>query len=94
MLSVRRKSVLHYMAKDFEIVSLEQIPEERMFSINVVWIVYFALKIISKIVGILYWDFNTLYGVVFLLGDPMMVLVIVLSVILIRINYSESNKEN
>lgn len=93
VLSVRRKSVLHYMAKDFEIASLEQIPEERMFSINVVWIVYFALKIISKIVGILYWDFNTLYWVVFLLGDPMMVFVIVLSVILIRMNYSKNNQE-
>lgn len=61
ILSIYHKSVLHYLAKDFEIESLEQIPEESMFSINVVWIIYFVLKIISKIVGILYLDFNKLY---------------------------------
>lgn len=85
-LSLQKKSVLHFLAKDFEIESLKQVPEENMFSINVVWIVYFALKILSKIAGILYLDFNTLYWVVFLLGDPMTILMIILSVILIRIH--------
>ena len=90
-LSLRQKSVLHFLAKDFEIESLKQVPEENMFSINVVWIVYFALKILSKIAGLLYLDFNTLYWVVFLLGDPMTILMIILSVILIRIHCSKGN---
>ena len=89
VLSFRRKSVLHYLAKDFEIESLRQIHEESMFSVNAIWIIYFALKIISKLVGILYLDFNELYWLVFLLGDPMTVLVIIISVILIRMHYSK-----
>ncbi len=84
LLSIRHKSVLHFLAKDFEIQWLKQIPEESMLGINVVWLIYFGLKIISKVLGILYLDFNQLYWVVFLLGDPMTVLVILLSVILIR----------
>lgn len=88
LLTAHRRSVLHYLAKDFEIRSLELIPEENMFSINIVWIIYFVLKIVSKIVGILYLDFGRLYWIVFLLGDPMTILVIVLSIILIRMNYA------
>ncbi|MDE6829036.1 MAG: septation protein IspZ [Lachnospiraceae bacterium] len=89
VLSVRRKSVLHYLAKDFDIKSLQVIPEEKMLRINLVWILYFALKIISKLAGILYLDFNKLYWLVFILGDPMTILVIVISVILIRMPYSD-----
>lgn len=88
-LSVQRKSILHFLAKDFEIESLKQVPEENMFSINVVWLIYSVLKILSKILGILYLDFNTLYWIVFLLGDPMTILMVILSVILIRINCSK-----
>lgn len=89
VLSVRRRSVLHFLAKDFEIASLKQIPEENMFGINLIWTVYFALKILSKILGILYLDFDTLYWVVFLLGDPMTILVVILSVIFIRVRCSQ-----
>ena len=64
ILTARHKSVIHYLAKDFEIKSLEQIPEDKMISINVIWIIYFVLKIISKIVGILCFNFNELYWMV------------------------------
>ncbi len=84
VLSVRRKSVLHYFARDFDIQSLEQVPEEQMFSINAIWMAYFLLKIISKMFGILYLNFRELYWVVFLLGDPMTILVVILSIIFIR----------
>ncbi len=92
VLSLKRKSVLHYLAKDFNIESLKQVPEASMFSINIIWIIYFILKIISKIVGILYLDFRKLYWIVFLLGDPMTILVIILSIILIRKKCSKRNK--
>lgn len=94
VLSVRRKSVLHYLAKDFGIQSLEQVPEEGMFSINAVWMIYFLLKIISKIIGILYLNFRELYWLVFLLGDPMTILVIILSIILIRKHCVKITREN
>lgn len=89
-LSLKHKSILHYLAKDFEIRSLERIPEEDMKSINIIWIIYFALKMIIKIVGILYLDFNILYWIVFLQGDPMMILMIILSSILIRVQYAKA----
>lgn len=93
VLSVRHKSVLHYLAKDFSIASLERIPQESMLSINIVWMIYFALKIVSKIVGILYLDFKKLYWIVFLLGDPMTIFVIVLSVLIIRRRYTQKARE-
>ncbi len=65
-----------------------------MLNINAIWIIYFALKIISKIVGMLYLNFNQLYWVVFLLGDPMTILMIILSIILIRIHYTKASKIN
>lgn len=84
VLSIQRKSILHYLTKDFEIESLKRVPEESMFSVNVIWIMYFMLKILVKILGILYLEFNALYWIVFLLGDPMTIIVVILSVILIR----------
>lgn len=93
VLSVRRKSILHFLAKDFALESLKQVPEKNLLSINVVWLIYFVLKILSKIVGILYLDFHTLYWVVFLLGDPMTILVVVLSIILVRMHCLKENRE-
>lgn len=83
-LCLRHKSVLHYMAKDFEIKALQEVPESRLMAVNVVWIVFFSLKIIAKAVGMLYLEFQTLYWLVFLLGDPMTIVAIVLSVAIIK----------
>ena len=93
VLSVRHKSVLHYLAKDFGIAALEQIPEESMFSVNALWMAYFALKIVSKIAGILYLDFRMLYWIVFLLGDPMTIVVVMASIYLIRVRYARAKKD-
>lgn len=93
VLTVRHKSVLHYLAKDFEIAALEQIPEESMFSVNALWMAYFALKIVSKIAGILYLDFRMLYWIVFLLGDPMTIVVVMASIYLIRARYARARKD-
>ena len=42
------------------------------------------LKIIAKIAGIVFLNFNTMYWPVFIMGDPMTVVTIVLSIVLIR----------
>ena len=83
-LCCRHKSVLHYIAKDFEIASLQKIPEHRMMNVNTLWLVFFSLKIIAKIVGIVFLNFNTLYWLVFIMGDPMTIVTIILSIVLIR----------
>ena len=92
VLMMKKKSVLHFLAKDFGIESLEQIPEENMLNVNLLWMFYFGVKIVSKIMGLLYLDFDKLYWLVFLLGDPMTIIVIVLSVVMIRKGYVQ--KEN
>ena len=94
VLSVQRKSVLHYIAKDFEIQSLRRIPEESMLCVNILWTFYCAIKLISKIVGMLYWDFEKLYWAVFLLGDPATILVIILSAILIRLHFRKGRTKD
>ena len=43
----------------------------------------FALKVLSKVLGMLLLDFDDLYWLVFLLSDPMTVIVVVLSVVLV-----------
>lgn len=83
-LCLRRKSVFHYIAKDFEVAALEAVPEERLMSVNFLWIVFFCLKILAKILGLLYLNFKALYWLVFLFGDPLTIVVIVLSVVMIR----------
>lgn len=83
-LTVSHKSVLHYLAKDFHISSLKQVPEENMLPVNILWIVFFILKILSKIIGLLFLNFENMYWLVFLLGDPMTIVIVILSVILIR----------
>ena len=89
VLTMKKKSVLHFLAKDFGIESLEQIPEDDMLNVNLLWMFYFGVKIASKIMGLLYLDFEKLYWLVFLLGDPMTIIVIVLSVIMIRKGYAQ-----
>ena len=42
------------------------------------------MKIIAKIAGIVFLNFNTMYWPVFIMGDPMTVVTIVLSIVLIR----------
>ncbi len=84
VLLIQKKSVLHYLTKDFEIAAIEQIPQENMRLLNVIWLLFFGCKIMVKIIGIIYLDFHKLYWLVFLMGDPAMVLMIVVSVIIIR----------
>ena len=83
-LCYRHKSVLHYIAKDFEIESLHKIPEHRMMNVNYLWLAFFSLKIIAKIAGLIYLNFNMLYWLVFIMGDPMTIVTIVLSIVIIR----------
>ena len=83
-LCARRKSIFHFILKDFEIDSLQCIPEDRLMNVNIVWLVFFVLKIVSKTIGIFYLDFKQLYWLVFILGDPMTIVAVVISVVLIR----------
>ena len=91
-LCIQRKSIFHFILKDFEIDSLQSIPEDQLMSVNIIWLIFFALKIISKTVGILYLDFKQLYWLVFILGDPMTIVAVVLSVILIRKSFVFAKK--
>jgi len=87
VLSLNRKSVLHYLAKDFEIKGIEQLPQEDLWLVNILWLIFFGMKIITKVIGIIYLDFEKLYWLVFLMGDPAMLLVIVISVVIIRAQF-------
>lgn len=84
VLCFKHKSVLHYMAEDFDIRALKEVPEDRMMNVNILWIAFFVLKIISKILAITKLDFKTSYWIIFILGDPMTVVVVILSIWMIR----------
>ena len=50
------------------------------------------MKILTKVMGILYLDFEKLYWLVFLMGDPAMVLVVVISIVIIRVQFAHKNR--
>ncbi len=54
----------------------------------------FSIKIISKVLGMLYLDFEKLYWLVFLLGDPMTCAVILLSIYMVRKQYKKDRPHN
>ena len=84
IMCMRHKSVLHYMAKDFDVKALKEVPEEHMMNVNLLWIAFFVLKIISKTMAIFKLDFQTSYWLIFILGDPMTIIVVLLSIWMIR----------
>ena len=93
-LCARKKSIFHFILKDFEIDSLKRIPEDRLMNVNTIWLVFFALKIISKVVGILCLNFRQLFWLVFILGDPMTIVAVVMSVALIRRSFMLEKKND
>lgn len=93
ILSIKKKSVLHYLAKDFEIAVIKQVPENDLGLLNLLWLLFFGCKILTKITGILYLDFTRLYWLVFLMGDPAMVCMIIISIIFFRIQFVHKNAE-
>lgn len=85
VLSLQKKSVVHYLAKDFEITSINSLPQKNLYSLNIIWLIFFGLKILLKVMGLIYLNFDKLYWLVFWMGDPAMVAVIILSIVIIRI---------
>lgn len=83
-LTAKKKSVVHYLAKDFRVRGLENRKEERLMPVNIIWLVFFFLKIAVKAAGILFLEYDRLYWLVFLMGDPAFILVVILSAAIIR----------
>ena len=83
-LALRKRSILHYLARDFEIKALSSVPETLVLGLNYVWMAYFLLKILSKLLGIFFLDFDKLYWLVFWLGDPAAILLVIFSIWFIR----------
>lgn len=92
VLSLKKKSIVHYLAKDFEITAINLLPQENLFLLNIIWLIFFGLKIVFKVMGLIYLDFDKLYWLVFWMGDPAMVAMIILSIVIIRIQFIHKNK--
>lgn len=86
VLSIQKKSVLHFLLRDMDLASVNKIPQHNLLPVNMIWLCFFALKIITKLVGIIYLDFDKLYWLVYIMGDPAMIVVIILTVIILRKN--------
>jgi intracellular septation protein A len=96
-LTIKRKSILHYVTRDFNIESLNKVSEIDLLLVNVIWLIFFVLKVLSKSLGILFLSFNELYWLVFVLGDPMTLIVVAYSIYyinkVVRKEYSANNDE-
>ena len=68
--------------------------KNNLLILNIIWLIFFLLKILSKSLGILFLSFNELYWVVFVLGDPMTIIVVAYSVYYINrvVRKSQSEK--
>lgn len=94
-LTIKRKSILHYVTRDFNLKILHKVSEISLFPVNVIWLIFFALKILSKSLGILFLSFNELYWLVFVLGDPMTLIVVAYSIYYInKVVGKESSANN
>lgn len=94
VLSIQKKSIFHYLTKDFEITVLKRLPQENLCFLNIIWLIFFGLKIITKVMGLFYLKFDELYWLVFWMGDPAMVLMIIFSVVVIRLQFIHMEKQN
>lgn len=84
VLTLKRRSILKYILADFQVKAFENVKEENLLTVNVVWVVFFTLKIIAKILGILMLDYDSLYWVVFFMGDPAFIVAVIISILMIR----------
>ena len=84
ILTMKRKSVLHYAVKEFDSQFLESVDERDVIMLNYLWIAFFVLKMVARTIGVLWLDFSVVYWVSFTLGDPMNVAVVALSIFYIR----------
>ena len=83
-LTLRKKSVIHYLLKDFGIKSFEKVEEEKLLPVNLIWTTFFLLKIAAKILGMIWLDYDKLYWIVFLMGDPAFVVVVIVTILIVH----------
>lgn len=69
-LAVKKKNIFPRVGAEMGVAIPEDIDKDSLNAVNRVWIVYYALKIAVKLVGLFAWKFSVLYLVTFLLGDP------------------------
>lgn len=81
---VKKQSIFLYMVKDLKIALFESMKDQDVMDLNYIWIGYCLLKILSKVVGLVTLDFVTLYWIVFALGDPLNILLLVISYICVK----------
>lgn len=86
LLTIRKKSVLKFICKDFQIKTIENMQDDKLQPLNLLWLAFFCLKIFVKIAGLVLLDYDKLYLLTFLMGDPALLLVVLLTVLIIKKN--------
>lgn len=89
VLTVKKQNILKFLLEDFQVKILEGMKDEKLMMINIIWIMFFILKILVKLIGIVMLDYESLYWLVFMMGDPAFIIVVILTVIILR----NSNRE-
>lgn len=89
VLTVKKQNILKFLLEDFQVKILEGMKDEKLMMINIIWIMFFILKILVKLIGIVMLDYERLYWLVFMMGDPAFIIVVILTVIILR----NSNRE-
>lgn len=67
--------------------------DDKLQPLNLLWLAFFCLKIFVKIAGLVLLDYDKLYLLTFLMGDPALLLVVLLTVLIIKKNIN-NNKES
>ncbi len=76
---LKSKSIFLYIVKDFDFPIFRNVRDEDVLPLNYLWIGYCLLKILSKVIGMVALDFISMYWLVFLLGTPLNILLIIIS---------------
>lgn len=73
---------------------IEKIKNKKLFIIEILWILFFILKISIKLLGIFKLDFSCLYWVNWIIGNPITLLLIFFTIIYIKYLLKKVKLEN
>ena len=75
---VRKKCFILFFMEDFNVPCVDEMDEKEFLSLNYVWLFTHVLRLAIKVISLVFMDLNfeTLYWISFLSGDPITVPVI------------------
>lgn len=84
IMTTRGQSILHFVLRDFGVDWLEGSDPADYMQLNYIWIGLVVTKVLVKTLGVLLLDFDALYWLAFIFGDPAIIVYLLYCVWFVR----------